>query len=100
MFEDVRAILRIFVKNLRLRLREKRIDVRVYQGAYEVMAKSGYSEEFGARELRRTVERLVAEPIGEAVLSGRFNAGDVVGVLMEEDRLVFRREDLEERTVA
>ncbi|MDX9973004.1 MAG: ATP-dependent Clp protease ATP-binding subunit [FCB group bacterium] len=100
MFEDVRAILRIFVKDLRLRLRDKRIDVRMYQGAYELMAKAGYSAEFGARELRRTVERMVVEPIGEAVLSGRFNAGDLVGVLMEEDRLVFRREDLEERTVA
>jgi ATP-dependent Clp protease ATP-binding subunit ClpA len=100
MFEDVRKILHIFVKELRQRLLGKKIGVRVYQGAYEFLANAGYNAEFGARELRRTVERLVAEPIGDYVLKGSFREGDTVGVLMVHDHLVFRIEDVPEKTVA
>ncbi len=92
LFEDVRSILKIFLKELRKRLREKGIDLKVYQGAYEYLAREGYSAEYGARELRRTVERLVANPIGDLILENRFVSGDVIGVLMDGEVLTFRKE--------
>lgn len=89
MFEDVRSILRIYINELRHRLKEKRMGVRMYQEAYEYLAKEGYSAEFGARELRRAVERLVVSPISEMILEDKFHPGDMIDVLMESDVLTF-----------
>ena len=65
--------------------------LRVFQGAYEHLAKQGYNVDYGARELRRTVERLVMNPISAMVLEGRFSKGDTVEVLVENDELTFRK---------
>lgn len=90
-FEDLRSILRLHINALRHRLKEKRMGVRMYQQAYEYLAREGYSPDFGARELRRTVERLVVEPISEGILAGRLQPGDMVDVLIEDEKLVFRK---------
>src|SRR5690606_33294312 len=92
LFEDVRSILHILLHELRARLAEKGIGARMYQQAYEYLAEQGYSAEYGARELRRTMERLVVNPIGALILEGRFQSGDVIGILMEDGQLVFRKE--------
>ncbi|MBI5091665.1 MAG: ATP-dependent Clp protease ATP-binding subunit [Candidatus Hydrogenedentes bacterium] len=91
LFEDVRSILRLAIQDLRTRLLDRQIGVRMYQRAYEFLAGQGYNSDFGARELRRTVERLVINPISEMVLEGRFSAGDMIDVLMEDDKLTFRK---------
>ncbi len=89
LFEDVRSILRIAINDLRHRLKDKQLGVRMFQRAYEHLAEQGYDPEFGARELRRTVERLVIEPISELVLNDHFKPGDMIEVRMEEDKLSF-----------
>lgn len=88
--EDVRSILRLEVNALRMRLRDKKVGIRMYQMAYEYLASLGYSQEFGAREIRRVVEREVAGPVSELVLSSNFTRGDMIDVLMEEGALVVR----------
>ncbi len=91
LFEDIRAILKIAIDDLASRLKEKNIGIHIYQGAYEWVAKQGYNEEFGARELRRTVERLLVNEISDGVLDGRFASGDTIEVLMEDEKMVFRK---------
>jgi ATP-dependent Clp protease ATP-binding subunit ClpC len=91
LFEDIRAILNINIREVAGRLKEKGIRVHVYQGAYEYLAREGYSAEFGARELRRTVDRLVTTPISDLIVNNDFQPGDIIDVLMEDDRLVFRK---------
>jgi len=91
LFEDVRAILALTLDELRQRLQEKGIAVHVYQRAYEHLAEQGYSPEFGARELRRTVDRLVITPLSERILSEEFREGDTIEVLMVEGELTFRK---------
>lgn len=89
--EDIRSILRIEINKVRERLAEKRIGLRMYQRAYEHMAETGYSPEFGARELRRAVDRMVTTPVSEMLLNGTFQAGDMIDVLMEDGKLAFRK---------
>jgi ATP-dependent Clp protease ATP-binding subunit ClpC len=89
--EDLRSILRLEINALRVRLREKRIGIRMYQQAYEHLAKQGYSPQFGARELRRVVSQQVAAPISELLLSEDFAPKDMIDVLMEDGRLVVRK---------
>lgn len=101
LFEDIRHMLKLNLGEMNERLKERGLRLRVFQGAYERLAREGYSVDFGARELRRTVERLVMNPIGAMVLEGRFSKGDTIEVLVENDELTFRRgETLVERGVA
>lgn len=92
LFEDVRSILAISVKGLKRRLREKDLRIHVYQGAYELIAQRGYSQEYGARELRRAFERMVVNPISEKMMSGEFGRGDRIEVLDEDGALIFRKD--------
>lgn len=91
LFEDIRTILSISLRKLHARLQEKGMNLRVYQGAYEYLARQGYSEEFGARELQRTVDRLVINPISEQLIRGDFVYGDTIEVLMVDDALTIRK---------
>jgi ATP-dependent Clp protease ATP-binding subunit ClpA len=76
---------------VRLRVQDRDIKLRMFQGAYEFLANEGYSAEFGARELRRAVERHVVTPISERLLIGEFGRGDVIEVLVENGDLVYRK---------
>ncbi len=91
LFEDVRAILKNMIDQVRLRVQDRDIKVRMFQGAYEYLAQIGYSPEFGARELRRAVERHVVMPISERLLVGEFVRGDVIEVLVEDGELIYRK---------
>jgi len=91
LFEDVRAILKGMIDGVRGRLKEQNIRVRMYQRAYEFLAQEGYSREFGARELRRAVERHVVNPISERLLSGEFVSGDTIEVLIENESVTYRK---------
>ena len=91
LWEDLRSILRLEVNAVRGRLKAKRMGIRMYQRAYEYLAKEGYSEEFGARGLRRVVDKLITTPISDMLLKGEFVEGDMIDVLAEEDGLVFRK---------
>ncbi len=95
--EDIRSILRLEINALRYRLRDKKIGIRMYQLAYEHLAAMGYSPEFGAREIRRVVEREVAGPISELILSGDYAPGDMIDVLMHEEKLIFRKGEPQRR---
>jgi len=89
--EDIRNILRLEINAVRFRLREKRIGIRMYQRAYENLAAEGYNSAFGARELRRVVDRKITQPLSALLLQGSIENGDMVEVLMEDDTLVLRK---------
>lgn len=89
-FEDVRTMLKLCLKEMQGRLKEKQIELKVFQGAYELLAQAGYSPELGAREMRRTVDRKIMNPISAMLLEGRFKPGDTIEVLQERGELVFR----------
>ncbi len=88
--EDVREIITLEIRRLEERLAPRRIRIRVYQWAYEHLAEQANIESFGAREVRRTVERLIANPVAELIMQRTVKDGDLVEVLMDNDRLVIR----------
>jgi ATP-dependent Clp protease ATP-binding subunit ClpA len=55
----------------------------------DLIVKEGFSPEYGARELERTIERLISKPLAEAILAGSIKSGPVVGSL-KEGTVVFR----------
>jgi ATP-dependent Clp protease ATP-binding subunit ClpC len=89
--EDVRSILRLEINKLRYRLRGRNIKIHMYQQAYEYLGECGYDRRYGARELRRAVDRLITGPISDALIEDRFADGDVIEVKMEDNKLVFAK---------
>ncbi len=91
LFEDLRAILHLSMRRLKTRLLEHQLRLHVYQGAYEYLAREGHSAEFGARELQRTLDRLVVNRISDMILQDYFQPGDIVDVLTENEQLIIRK---------
>ena len=75
---DMEAILGLQLERLAERLAERRISVEVGEGGRSVLLAEGWSPEFGARELRRVIQRRLTDPIATAVLDGRIGDGDLV----------------------
>lgn len=90
LFEDVRAILRMQIDELRRRLAAKNIGIRMYQGAYEFLAEEGYDPRFGARNLRRAVDRFVVAPLSDKIIRNEFAEGVMIDILIENGELAFR----------
>jgi ATP-dependent Clp protease ATP-binding subunit ClpC len=78
--EDIMKILDIYVAEINDRLREHGIRVELTRGARDHVCQEGFSLETGARPLRRSVERLIEDPIAEEILKGHMTPGCSVQV--------------------
>jgi len=89
--DQLGKIVGIQLEHLRRRLADRRIELEVTDRAKELLGREGYDPTFGARPLKRTIQRLVQDPLALRILEGEFKEGDVVTVDAEGDAIVFRR---------
>ena len=87
--EDVKKIVELFLERLNAQLIERGITLELDEDVKERIAQDGYDPAFGARPLKRTIQRLVEDPLSEEVLKGRFQEGGVIVVRLEADQAVF-----------
>jgi len=87
--EQLRQIVDLMVKDLQERLVERKLKLEMTDAAKLWLAKVGFDPLFGARPLRRAVERYVENPLSTRVLRGEFNEGDNVVVDLVKDALTF-----------
>jgi ATP-dependent Clp protease ATP-binding subunit ClpC len=78
--EQLHEITRLMLDRLARRLRAQRIEIAFTDEAVELLAHEGYDPEFGARPLKRTIQRLVENELSRMVLGGQVQAGDRVVV--------------------
>jgi ATP-dependent Clp protease ATP-binding subunit ClpB len=90
--EEITRIVDIQLAHLRRRLEDRRIQLEVSETAKALLGREGYDPTFGARPLKRTIQRLVQDPLALKLLEREFVEGDTVTVDVEDDRLVFRKE--------
>src|SRR2546421_1732169 len=90
--QQLAEITRLLLDKLARRLRAQRIEVEFTEGAVELLARAGFDPEFGARPLRRTIQRLVENELSRMVLSGTVNEGDRVRVEPADGELRFEVE--------
>ncbi|HEU5321598.1 MAG TPA: AAA family ATPase, partial [Methylomirabilota bacterium] len=90
--EELGRIVDIQLAHLRRRLEARSLRLEVTDAAEALLAREGYDPTFGARPLKRTIQRLVQDPLALKVLEREFAEGDTVVVDAEDDRVVFRRE--------
>ncbi len=88
---DLIHILDLEVKKVLERLRNKRFALKLDEKSYEFLVEKGYSPDFGARPMRRAVERFLEDPLAEEILKGAIHEGDPVEVTREGDKLIFKQ---------
>ena len=89
--EHVREIVDLQVKDVALRLEERGIEIELTEEARDWLADEGYDAAFGARPLRRAIQRHVETPLSREVLKGSFGEGDTIAVDLERGKLTFRK---------
>ncbi|MCD6400129.1 AAA family ATPase [candidate division WOR-3 bacterium] len=88
--EHVKKIVEILLKDLLRRLNEKNIKLNVTERAEEFLAREGYDPAYGARPLRRTIQRYIETPLSKEIIDGKIKEGEVTADY-EESRIVFRQ---------
>ena len=83
--DSLSAIVDLEIDKLLVRLREKEIELELDASARDFLITEGYDPNFGARPMRRAVERHLEDPLAEALLRAEFKAGDLVAVSHEKD---------------
>ncbi|MEZ4510684.1 MAG: AAA family ATPase [Chloroflexota bacterium] len=90
--EDVMEIVSLQMKEVQVRLAEHgSLTVELTEAAQRWLATQGFDKDFGARPLRRAIQRHVESPLSMQMLKGMFNAGDRVRIDVEDDELKFIR---------
>jgi len=87
--EDIAAIVTLEVAKIRERLAGKQITLEITPGAREFLIDRGFKPEYGARQLRRAVERYVEDALAEEILSGRIRDGMELRVERDGEKLLF-----------
>ncbi len=75
--EDLKKVVELLLKDVRQRLAGRHVDLELTEAAKEALVREGYDPVFGARPLRRTIERRIANPLSRRILAGEFGEGDV-----------------------
>ena len=88
--EAVSQILDIEVKKVLKRLESRRIELNFDQAAREFLIQKGYDKKYGARPLRRAIERHLEDPLAEEILRGNIAEGEVVDVGCDGEKLTFQ----------
>jgi len=90
--EEIARIVDLQLGHLRRRLEAKRLALGVTDAAKALLGREGYDPTFGARPLKRTIQRLVQDPLALRLLEGEFKEGDTIVVDAVGDALTFKRE--------
>jgi ATP-dependent Clp protease ATP-binding subunit ClpC len=90
---QIAQIVDLELDKVRTRLLECDMSLEVTEAAKALLAEEGYSDEYGARPLKRVIQNRIEDALSDAVLECRFEGGDAVVVDVEEDEIVLRQAD-------
>ncbi|HEX2226451.1 MAG TPA: ATP-dependent chaperone ClpB [Candidatus Binatia bacterium] len=78
--EQIKAIVEIQLRRLRRNLAERKMTLQISEKAKALIAEKGYDPVYGARPLKRTIQRLIQDPLAIHILEGKFKEGDQVEI--------------------
>jgi ATP-dependent Clp protease ATP-binding subunit ClpB len=90
--EQIRAIANIQLEYLRERLQDRDMDLVVTEAALDRLGEAGFDPVYGARPLKRAIQRQIENPLAQEILAGRFGPGDVIHVDVQDGAFAFTRE--------
>jgi ATP-dependent Clp protease ATP-binding subunit ClpC len=87
--ENVKSIVDLMMKRVSDQLKAKDIEIELTEAAKELLAEKGYDPTLGARPLRRTIQRLVEDPLSEKLLWKEYQAGQTIIVDARDGEVLF-----------
>ena len=87
--EQIKKILEIQLRRLDRMLADRKMNLEVTDRAKSFLAEEGYNPAYGARPLKRTIQKLIQDPLALEILEGKFHEGEKVKVDFDGDRLTF-----------
>ncbi len=90
--EQIGQIIHNLLRDVETRLKEEELTLKLTDDAVDFMIEHGYDEKFGARPIKRAIQRYLEDPLSEKILLAEFSPGDEIEVTVSEDRqsLAFR----------
>ena len=88
---DMGEIVHLEVEKVKGRLKYKDVEIVLNQAATDFLIDKGYDPHFGARPLRRAVEKYLQDPLAEEILRGNFKPNEIIEVTVADDKLVFNQ---------
>jgi ATP-dependent Clp protease ATP-binding subunit ClpB len=98
--EQLADIVELQLARLRERLAERKIELELTDAAKELLAEEGWDPAYGARPLKRAIQRQLENPLARELLERRFVEGDTVRADVQDGELVFERAEVETPTAA
>ncbi len=89
----LKRIVDIQLEAILKRMADRHIDIELTDAAKELLVREGYDPTYGARPLKRAIQRLILDPLALQILEGKFAEGDTVVVDVDKDQIVFWREE-------
>jgi ATP-dependent Clp protease ATP-binding subunit ClpB len=88
---QLQPIVRLQIQGLQNRLADQKLALKLSESAIDFLSELGYDPVYGARPLKRAIQRYLETLIAKAILRGEFQAGDTIFVDVEDERLTFKR---------
>jgi ATP-dependent Clp protease ATP-binding subunit ClpC len=90
--EHISQIVAVLLKDVRKRLAEEELALKLTDSATDFLVKHGYDEQYGARPLKRAIQKFIEDPLSEKILMGDFSRGEEIEVDVSPDgeKLDFR----------
>jgi ATP-dependent Clp protease ATP-binding subunit ClpC len=89
--DQIRLIVDILMQRVRREIRGQGMDLAVTEAARDLLAEEGYDPQYGARPLRRAIQRMVEDPLSDDMLRGKFSAGDEIVLDARDGQVVFEK---------
>ncbi len=89
--EHLRKIVDLMLKDVNKQMQERGLTLEVSDEAKEILLKEGYDQVYGARPLRRAIQRLLENPLSDEMLKGRFKEGDAVLATAKDGEIKFEK---------
>ncbi len=87
--EEIQQIAALMMSDMKKRLQERGVTLEYDPEAVAVLARAGYDQKFGARPLRRAIQRRVEDALSEELIAGRLKLGDCIRISAQQDELTF-----------
>lgn len=91
--EDLMQVIDLMVDKVKKRLTEKELTIMLSKESKEFLIDKGYDPNFGARPLRRAIQRFIEDPLAMDMLKNKFPSGSTILINLEKDKLVFEKEN-------
>lgn len=91
--DELGQIVELLVDQVKARINEQGLELELTENAKKQIIKEGYDPAFGARPLKRAIQRTIEDKVSEEILKGNIKTGDKVLVDIEEDHVVVRKNE-------